>query len=122
MLGASAVVMAAVSTWTLKPWPIQVDSLPFTYGDFPWLYMLVCQRVFGVWRWDLKSLKFDIEKPVTSVVSMLTNHSLVEGFKGSREYLRGGTRKVGDQEGEAKPLLVKVGCVEKRAVCTSFCV
>ena len=25
--------------------------------------------------------------------------------------LRGGTRKVGDQEGEAKPLCVKVGCV-----------
>ena len=26
-------------------------------------------------------------------------------------HLRGGTRKVGDQEGEAKPLCVKVGCV-----------
>ena len=26
-------------------------------------------------------------------------------------YLRGGTRKVGDQEGETKPLCVKVGCL-----------
>ena len=30
-------------------------------------------------------------------------------------YLRGGTRKVGDSEGEAKPLCVKIGCVY--AVC-----
>ena len=30
---------------------------------------------------------------------------------GAPHDLRGGTRKVGDQEGEAKPLCVKVGCV-----------
>ena len=36
--------------------------------------------------------------------------------------LRGGTRKVGDQEGEAKPLRVKAGCVKACCAQKFLCV
>ena len=42
-------------------------------------------------------------------------------FEQMQKKLRGGTRKVGDQEGEAKPLCVKIGCVNACCVHKFLC-